>query len=216
MAGTSFDDDEFDDLYDDEFDEGDEDDDFDEDYDEDDEYGVDDSENEYDDDAIADGMEDDTGEDDGYGEDIGDGYGVDDTQGQQTKAKRKKKNDNAQDENKEGEVNFPIRGKSKFTLNVNQMHKDAKRFGCLMRTQMKCPKCHQQSIWTEPVAPSLFRGMVWGVIGLQRTQRYVCLNAKCKAFYGKHKSRFKVNATGRLQYTHIPTGVDANPFHIDM
>ena len=129
-----------------------------------------------------------------YGEKSGEGGE------EQTEAKQEPTNDKAGNQQK---------GKS--------WDKAAKRFHAHTLVDEPCPYCNENSLYKEPLLDEFGGKAKFMMMGyFNRSQRYICVNPKCRAYYGKHKSRIMRKASGKLGYSHpLGTFLDGNPFHID-
>ncbi len=95
--------------------------------------------------------------------------------------------------------------------------KTASRFHAHVKADEPCPYCNENSLYKEPLLDEFGGKAKFMMMGyFNRSQRYICVNPKCRAYYGKHKSRIMRKASGKLGYSHpLGTFLDGNPFHID-
>ncbi len=93
----------------------------------------------------------------------------------------------------------------------------ANTFGAKEKFDEPCPYCNENSLYKEPLLDEFGGKAKFMMMGyFNRSQRYICVNPKCRAYYGKHKSRIMRKASGKLGYSHpLGTFLDGNPFHID-
>lgn len=101
--------------------------------------------------------------------------------------------------------------------NKKNWDKSAKRFHAHIRVDEPCPYCGEDSLYKEPLLDEIGGKAKFILMGyFSRSQRYICVNPRCRAYYAKHKSRIMRKASGKLGYSHIGgTFLDGNPFHID-
>ena len=93
----------------------------------------------------------------------------------------------------------------------------AGEFGAKEKLDEPCPYCNENSLYEEPLLDEFggkARFIMMGCFG--RSQRYICVNPGCRAYYAKHKARIMRKASGKLGFSH-PLGsfLNGNPFHID-
>lgn len=93
----------------------------------------------------------------------------------------------------------------------------ADKFGAKEKLDEPCPYCNENSLYEEPSLDEFggkARFIMMGCFG--RSQRYICVNPGCRAYYANHKARIKRKVSGKLGFSH-PLGsfLNGNPFHID-
>lgn len=150
--------------------------------------------------------DDDVNDDENYDENE-----YDDNENESDEDDEQEKQDESDDDEEEGvlsELSQINEAKSAIKMNAHAFKKISKPV-----QGVKCPKCHQYSIYTEPALTQIAYKAAWGAAFLNRADRFVCFNPKCKMNYDKTHTRFKKNAIGDLVPTHwFHEVVNKNPF----